>query len=256
MKKFSIFVLLVLAILLPSITGYCEDRYEYIGKGVDESTFYLDRVSITRTKSTNVFRCWYKNIVSNTVRQRYINSRRDNNIRQKLRQLSYVMYCFEINLAQNTYRGIEEHTYDFKGYLIDNGFSTKNEWEYIPQNSVMDAMSKAIKRIVLSNTSQRMPNAGEFNNSQSNQAKPHSDNIEVLAIVIPALALGAAISVVLVLALNDKPTVAYHQSQTPLYEHNEAPSGTHVEAKHEDTSNTVKDDFDYPYEDIGKVTGL
>ena len=260
MKKLSIILLSALTILSLSFTGYCDYRYEYICKGTDESTFYLDRSSITRTSSPNVFRCWYKNIVSNSVRQRYINSRRDSNIKKKLLQLSYVMYCFEINLTQDTYKGIKEYTYDVSGNFIDSGVNTKGVWENIPPNSVMEGMSKAIKLIVLNDTSQLMPRVGEYNSPQHNPAKNEvsntttTSNYDTSSIVFIALVAGITISVLIVCAYS-RLTSQKHVEAT-AYANTETTASAYTEAKREDTSNSIIDDFDYPYEDIERVTGL
>ena len=93
MKKFSIFVLLVLAILLPSITGYCEDRYEYIGTDYLGQQFYVDTQSIAHTNLPNHFRFWHKVIDSDLGK---------NNTR--LSNIAYVMVCIEVNFAQNVAR--------------------------------------------------------------------------------------------------------------------------------------------------------
>ena len=263
MKKFSTILLSVLTILSLSFTGYCEDRYEYICQGADGSSFFLDRTSITRTGSPNIFRCWYKNMVSNSVRQRYINSRRDSNIRKKLLQLSYVMYCFEINLTQNIYKGIKEYTYytyDVSGNFIDSGVNTKGVWENIPPNSVMEGMSKAIKLIVLNDTSQRMPRVGEYNSPQHNPAKNEvsntttTSNYDTSSIVFIALVAGITISVLIVCAYS-RLTSQKHVEAT-AYANTETTASAYTEAKREDTTNSVIDDFDYPYEDIERVTGL
>ena len=232
MKKSSIFLCFIFITLLLGFIAYGEDRYEYVCKGVNESMFYLDKSSITRTNTPNVFRCWYKDVVSDLERQHYIKhytaSRSNSNIKRKLHQLSYVMYCFEINLEQNTYKSIEEYTYDFSGNLIDKGISSQNVWEKIPHNSVMESMRNAIKRLTQNNIA-GIPNAN--------------------SIIFTALIVGITISA-LVVYLYAKLTSPTHVDTTTI---------EGVRKKYEDTSfnsNETKYDFEYPYEDIGKVTGM
>ncbi len=198
-------------------------------------------------------------MVSNSVRQRYINSRRDSNIRKKLLQLSYVMYCFEINLTQNIYKGIKEYTYDVSGNFIDSGVNTKGVWENIPPNSVMEGMSKAIKLIILNSTSQHMPRVGEYNSPQHNPAKNEIFNktttfhYDTLSIILIFLIVGVLFSILLV-GLYKLLLILWYYYIKPA--HTGATAYAHTEAKHKDTTNSVIDDFDYPYEDIGRVTEL
>ena len=229
-RKLDIFLSLIITILLFNFTAYSEDRYEYICKGANESMFYLDKFSITHTDTPNVLRCWYKDMVSDLERQRYIASSSNGN----LYKLSYVLYCFEINLAQNTYKGIEEYTYDSHGYIIDKRTSTRNVWETIPPNSVMAAMSKAIKQITRDNTTQK-----------------HT----AFSVVMIALMLGALVSTLLVLFYIEFTS----SSSSKQSVHTETTPNENFNTEHEETAfaeEKIKDDFDYPYEDIGKVTGI
>ena len=230
-KKLSIIIFFASLILSSCCTAYCEDRYEYIGKGANGSLFYLDKYSITPTYMPNVFRCWYKDIVSASERQRYISSSSNGN----LYKLSYVLYCFEINLVQNTYKGIEEYTYDSYGHIIDKRTSTRNIWESIPPNSVMAAMSKAIKRITRYNDTPKYT---------------------TFSVVITALILGTLVSALLVLLYIEFTSSSSSSKQSA---HTETTPNEDFYTKHEDTAFTqekIHDDFDYPYEDIGKVTGI
>ena len=226
MKKFSIVLLSALTILLFRLTGYCDNRYEYICKGANESLFYLDTSSITRTDVPNVFRCWYRDVVSDVERQHYVTLGHD----RRLYTLSYVMYCFEINLAQNIYKGIEERTYDTNGHLINRSIVTRSVWEKIPSNSVMELMSKAIQRTIQKNTSNRLT---------------------ANSILFTALLTGVTISVLIVYFYSKfsshASSEATEHARTATYSRTEEQAST---------ESNINDDFDYPYKDIGKVTGL
>lgn len=108
--------------------------------------------------------------------------------------------------------------------------------------------------------SQLMPSVGEYNSPQHNPAKNEvsnttiTSNYDTSSIVFIALVAGITISVLIVCAYS-RLTSQKHVEAT-VYANIETTASAYTEAKYEDTSNSIIDDFDYPYEDIERVTGL
>ncbi len=114
-------------------------------------------------------------------------------------------------------------------------------------------------------TQQRMPEVGRYNNSPASLPQssppanplPAKSDYDATSIVFTALLAGVTISVLIVCFYSKfysrKPTEA------TTYAHAENTAYSYTEPKHEDTTSsreTLNDDFDYPYEDIGEATRL
>lgn len=227
MRNLSIMLLAVLVLLTSHSLVHAEDRYEYIYEDGNNGGYYIDKFSITCTNIPNVFRGWYKNVVYDFNRhtnQLYATSTNDG----RLCQISYFMVCFEINLTKNTYKLIESHTYDLNGRVINKNIITPSFQQEIYSNSVMGGMRDAIKRITQNDI----------------VTNPNSNSIIFIALIV-----GITISALVV--------YLYAKLTSPTHVDTTTTEG--VRKEYEDTSfnsNETKYDFEYPYEDIGKVTGM
>ena len=149
MKKSIVILLFALTATFFCSMSFGEDRYEYIGKGIGQSIFYIDKYSISPTSVPSIFRCWCKEVVSDARRKELIASK---NFSNPLYKLSYIMCCYEINIIQNTFNLAEAYMYDTNGDILDKALNHQSEWHSIPPNSVLETICNIVKRIIQNNT--------------------------------------------------------------------------------------------------------
>lgn len=134
-------------------------------------------------------------------------------------------HCVEINLAQNTYKHVEVYIYSTSGYYGGRKF-THSDWIKIPPDSVMDAICKTIKRITRYNS---------------------FFNLDAEGTVFIFLIGGVTIIALI---------VAWYMKFTPSASSNLNDTQDTPKYDFHHTGDKATHDFDYPYEDIGNITGL
>ena len=187
MRKFIIsFAILIFAILgLFSSVAFCDDRYQYLGKS-SYDTFYLDITTVVKKYTTlPIFKFWIKNVVSEARKNYYIATQENYERKNLLQNLSYVLYCDEINLSENTYHDIEVLYYSNEGLLFRDDIYMS--WRNIPPNSFIESARDVIKR---------MPQ-NKFIKGIENEVENNKNSYNYTYIFISLLA-GVAISALLV----------------------------------------------------------
>ena len=181
------FAILIFAILvLFSFVAFCDDRYQYLGKS-NYNTFYLDITSVVKKYTTlPIFKFWIKNVVSEAGRNSYIATQENYERKNLLQNLSYVLYCDEINLSENTFHEIEILYYSDENFLFRDTLYTG--WQNIPPNTLIEFARDVIKR---------MPQ-NKFIKGTENEVENDKNNYNYYTYVFISLLAGVAISALLV----------------------------------------------------------
>ena len=162
----------------------------------------------------------------------------------------------------------EESPSDAVEPLYNQSFSVFSDWYPLSSNPIIKKTTEWINGNVLFiqdnepiiiniDPQQRIPQ-NEVNSNASAPPKQlqSSTTNNAFTVVIIALMLGALVSVLLVLFYIEFTSSSNSSKQST---HTETTRNENFDTKHEDTAFTeekIHDDFDYPYEDIGKVTGI
>ena len=157
MKKYFMLVCIVLWLVASCSILYGYDRYEYNGTDYKGKQYYVDTQSIVYADIPNHFRFWYK----------VLNA--DLGVNNRLSQFAYTLICIEVNFAQNTYRFVEDASYNANGHLVDSYVYTQIIWNNIVPNSIMENLCNVVKRIIQNNT--RQSRSQQF---ATPQAQPHT----------------------------------------------------------------------------------
>ena len=128
-------VILIGLVIFTYVEVWGED-WKYIGE-TQGGVHYYDPTSIT-CPSKNIVRIWTKFVYSEKA---VIDTVRESGSRFK--NLKYNLILFEFNCSNKMIRSLSIAFYSKDGLIIEDIFKT-SEWDYIPPESAMETLRKAV----------------------------------------------------------------------------------------------------------------
>ena len=264
-------------------------RYEYVGKDTIGGDWYLDKQDIyfdeneddivdfyieTTIKTTSPYRQklleWIADGLNNHQKAFNIINRTSKMSQQYIWDIEQSLYCM---------KGI--FLYDANQELLYHySYSAFGDWYPVASNPIIVSATEWIRKVILSSrkiapaafntttpqppiktTDSRQGDAPSLN--QQHTAKPtnnhtrsqtisvnhNTNNLDALSIILLTLIGGVFTSIVLVVAYN-------HLTSTKSFSATSTQDTPEINHDSSNTSDKAEYDFDYPHEDIGKVTGI
>ena len=246
-------------------------RFQYIGRDDFGGDWYLDKqevyadddivdfyVEATITLSYRQYVVnWLKGQLNNQPKAYEILNKTERIFHQYLWDIEQSLFCMKNIFLYDAHQEL----------LYHQSFSAFEGWYPVSSNAIIKRATEWIDRNVLSNQDnkpliinvepqQHIPQTEVKSNASSTPQKPNSSTTSnAFTVVIIALMLGALVSALIVLFYIDFTS----SSPSKQSAHDETTPNENFNTEHEETAFTeekIHDDFDYPYEDIGKVTGI
>lgn len=151
MKKSVVIFIIVIIVAFFCSVSHGADRYQYVGRTLGKDDYYIDTQSIAYTNNRDIIRFWARVVVSEQSIRINIAEEKDEEFKRILQKLSEQKLFLEINFRQNTYRIVENISFDRYGRVL---YSTKKSgnWGNISPDSMIEAVRDTVYRIIQSNT--------------------------------------------------------------------------------------------------------
>ena len=229
MKK--VILALLLIILLP-LVACSDDRFVYVGLEANGNRWYVDKTNITKDTGTGVINCccwvvfssqYHKDLIYNALNS----SQKEQDIANRA---TGVLVYQKIDTEKRTFSNSRIDFYDKNGKFLKEDTHRSNAWHTIPPTSMVDATLALI-------------NGGSLPVTKTSSKTVSYDT---RSIVFTAL-IGGVTIIALLLGLYTKFSPTTPSNSASQQNTHQTGYGSDSRAEY---------DFDYPYEDIGKVTGM
>ena len=246
-------------------------RFQYIGRDDFGGDWYLDKQEVY--VDDDIVDFYVEATITLSYRQYVVNwlKRQLNNQPQAyeiLNKTEKIFHQYIWDVEQSLFCMKNIFLYDaHQELLYHQSFSAFEGWYPVSSNSIIKRAIEWIDRNIISTQDnesvvidieppQRIPKTEVQSNASSITQKQNSSTTNnAFSVVMIALMLGALVSTLLVLFYIDFTSSSSSKQST----HAETTPNEQINTEHEETAfaeEKIRDDFDYPYEDIGKITGI